>query len=462
MKKVKVGFLPFYLKLYDDVNPNGRLPLIEYMKSLIAGLEQQGLEVVTTDDLCRIKEEFDAAAEKFNASDVDAVITYHVAYSPSLESIDALLSLQAPIVVMDTTPDHCLAQAADHSNRITPNHGIHGVQDMCNLLKRNGRGYQICVGHAKDGVVAETAALCRAAAAAKAFRNARIGSAGGSFAGMGDFKVSDEYYKASIGAEVVYMTPDVAETYLAKVTESEIDAEMASDAEKFTIEVENMDNYRMATKAGLALRKWMDAENMLGCTVNFLTLESCGLPKMPFVECCKVMERGLGYAGEGDVLTAGLVGALRSVHEKTAFTEMFCPDWEQDLILMSHMGESNPNLSQWKPVIHDKPFNYNSTGDTVAMSTCQMAGNVVIANLAPMAEGYALILCPGQTLNLGLEFGVYRQANQGWFKPSKPLKQFLKEYSQAGGTHHSAIVYDASVEELAAFGKMMGFEVVVI
>ena len=234
------------------------------------------------------------------------------------------------------------------------------------------------------------------------------------------------------------------------------------DAQKYNVKVSNQEDYDLATKAGLAVRKWMAEQGLNAVSINFTKVSSAGLPKMPFVECCKVMERGFGYAGEGDVLTAGLVGALRSVHEKTAFTEMFCPDWEQDLILMSHMGESNPNLSQWKPVIHDKPFNYNNTGDTVAMSTCQMAGDVVIANLAPMAEGYALILCPGKTLNLGLEFGVYRQANQGWFKPSKPLSQFLKEYSQAGGTHHSAIVYDVPVDELAAFGKMMGFEVVVV
>ena len=144
MKNVKVGFLPFYLKLYDEVNPNGRYPLIEYMKGLIAQLEQQGLEVVAADDLCRTQDEFGAAAAKFNAADVDAVITYHLTYSPSLESIDALLSLQAPIVVMDTTVHTCLAQAADHSDRIFPNHGIHGVQDMCNLLKRNGKPYYIC------------------------------------------------------------------------------------------------------------------------------------------------------------------------------------------------------------------------------------------------------------------------------------------------------------------------------
>ena len=32
----------------------------------------------------------------------------------------------------------------------------------------------------------------------------------------------------------------------------------------------------------------------------------------------------------------------------------------------------------------------------------------------------------------------------------------------AGGTHHSAMVYDVDVEELKAFGAMMGFDVVVI
>ena len=31
-----------------------------------------------------------------------------------------------------------------------------------------------------------------------------------------------------------------------------------------------------------------------------------------------------------------------------------------------------------------------------------------------------------------------------------------------GGTHHSALVYDVDIEELKAFGKMMGFDVVVI
>ena len=91
-----------------------------------------------------------------------------------------------------------------------------------------------------------------------------------------------------------------------------------------------------------------------------------------------------------------------------------------------------------------------------------VAGDVTIINLAPMNDSFTLIICPGEMLDCGLENGAYKRATQGWFKPAKPLPQFLKEYSLHGGTHHSAMVYDVDIEELKAFGSMMGFDVVVI
>ncbi len=463
MKKIKVGFLPFYIKLYDDaIGPAYRIPMEQYMAMSIQMLESQGIEVVRA-DICRIKPEFDAAAAMFNQADVDAVITMHLAYSPSLESIDALLSLKAPIIVFDSTTHYELVKVAGYEDRIGPNHGIHGVQDMCNLLKRNGRPYYICAGHAlHSNVIAELAGMCRAAAVKKAYSTMKVGSVGGSFEGMGDFRISDERYRNEIGAEVAYMTPEDAVLYLQKVTDAEVEAEIAQDREKYNVEVTFTEEYKLATKAGLAIRKWMQEKALDAVTVNFLTLDICGLPKMPFPECCKVLERGQGYAGEGDTLTAGLVGALFAAYQNTTFTEMFCPDWEQDVILMSHMGESNPNLAQWKPYLRDCEFAYNSCGNTVGLYTCARRGNVTIVNLAPMNDSFNLVLCPGQMLDVGLEFGAYKSATQGWFKPTKPLPQFLKEYSLAGGTHHSAMVYDADLEELKAFGEMMGFNVIVV
>ena len=459
-KNIKVGYLPFYIKLYDDSNPRSRDSGVAYMRKLVGMLEDQGLDIVLPDDICRIKPEFDAAVAKFQAAGVQAVITQHIAYSPSLESIGALLQLDVPIVVFDTTPDYEYFSVAKQFHRVGDNHGIHGVQDMCNLLKRNGRPYYICAGHAEHSdVVQRVAGMCRAAAAAGAFRTMQVGSVGGSFTGMGDFAISDARYKADIGAQVHYMTPEVSAAYLAKVTEEEIDAEIAADRSRFEVVVENEENYRLATKSGLALRKWMQEKQLGAASVNFLTLDICGLPKMPFAECCKIMERGLGYAGEGDVLTAGLVGALHAYYPDTTFTEMFCPDWENDMLMLSHMGESNPTLSQWQPRITDKPFNYNSCGDTVAMYTCFRPGKAAIVNLAPMEDSFTMIVTEGELLP-GQKDNIYIDTNQGWFKPCKPLPQFLEEYSMAGGTHHSAMVYGADVRELIAFGKMMGFQVV--
>jgi L-arabinose isomerase len=50
----------------------------------------------------------------------------------------------------------------------------------------------------------------------------------------------------------------------------------------------------------------------------------------------------------------------------------------------------------------------------------------------------------------------------GWFRPRQPIAEFLQRYSRHGGTHHLALTYDTPVDQLRAFGSMMGWETVVI
>ena len=464
MKKIKVGYLPFYIKLYDDSNAAWREPVVRYMNKLIKMIEDRGFEVVPADEVCRIKEEFDRAAAKFRDDpEICAVITQHLAYSPSLESTEALRSLSVPIIVFDTTPDLELIKYAESEDRIMDNHGIHGVQDMCNLLKRNRIPYELCVGHVDNSpVLDELCGKIRAAYAAKTFRSARIGMVGGEFEGMGDFRVTEEEYEKKIGAVTVKMTDADAKKYLAALSDAEIDAEIEYDKKRYDVRVRNEANYRDSVRAGLAVRKWMEAEKLDGVTVNFLHVDEAGLPKMPFVECCKVMERGLGYAGEGDNLTAGLVASLIRAFPDTTFCEMFCPDWAENVILLSHMGEMNGRLSEWKPTLCDSEFDYNSCGDTVALGGCFRAGDAVLCNLAPTEDGFSLILSEVDIVRRGSRTGAYSAGIQGWMKPGTELREYLKEYSLAGGTHHSAMVYGADAETLAAFGRMMGFKVIKI
>ncbi|MHB1336753.1 MAG: hypothetical protein ACYCXQ_12495 [Candidatus Humimicrobiaceae bacterium] len=47
----------------------------------------------------------------------------------------------------------------------------------------------------------------------------------------------------------------------------------------------------------------------------------------------------------------------------------------------------------------------------------------------------------------------------GWIKPQIPVNDFLAEYSRSGGSHHSAIVYGDTYDELLDFGKILGCKI---
>jgi L-arabinose isomerase len=460
MKKIKVGLLPLYLKLYDDISREQRAPMLECMDSVVSMLETEGLTVVKA-DVCRLKPEFEAAAKMFIDEDIDVLMTYHLAYSPSLESIDAIKSIGVPVIVCDTTLTYNMSERMDPAD-IGPNHGIHGVMDMCNLLKRRGVMYFVEAGHLlHSDVIARCIGLCRAAKAAKSFKTARIGSVGGAFVGMGDFLRTDEDMKNDFGANVINFDFNKDyDRYIKEVTSGDIDDEIAADTQCFAVEVSNIDNYRAQTQMGLVLRKWANENALDSYTVNFLSMQET---KMPFLEISKAMKCGIGYAGEGDVLTAGLVGALMSAYSGVTFTETFCPCWKNNLILMSHMGEMNMNLSETKPVITDKPFPYAGSGDTVAAFGALREGDAVFVNLAPMDNAqYTLIVSPVYMEGIAQEHGLYRYTTEGWMKPPMLLEDFLKAYSQIGGTHQSALVYDADPNEIVAFGEMMAFNVAVL
>ena len=55
-----------------------------------------------------------------------------------------------------------------------------------------------------------------------------------------------------------------------------------------------------------------------------------------------------------------------------------------------------------------------------------------------------------------------REAVRGWFKPAPSVPNFLAEYSRLGGTHHLAVSYTRDTKPIETFGKLMGWDVVVI
>jgi L-arabinose isomerase len=461
MEKVKVGFLPLYLALYDERAKAARPNIEKYRDDLVAALERTGIELVKA-DICRIAPEFKDAVATFEREGVDAIVTVHLAYSPSLECIDALAATKLPILILDTTRDHSFGFDVV-AGGVMPNHGIHGVQDMCNLLRRRGKEYSLFAGHfTESDVVARVADAARAVKAAKCLNGMKVGQVGGSFAGMGDF-LPGEDAMARLGVKTVVCDGNELAALRDSVTEAEIRAEYEKDCAENGAGVFTFEQYAYAERVGLAIRKWIENNDLGAFTMTFLSAGKVGgFDTMPFSESSKAMARGIGYAGEGDVLTAALVGALSKTFENVNFTEMFCPDWKGEALYMSHMGESNLKLLENRKTVI-KPFPYADGPDPTCILGHMVAGKACVFNLLPNAEGwFDVVLCEGEMLQLPDAIENLPTSMNGWFKPKGNLADFLEKYSELGGTHHSALVYGVSAKSLALFAKTLGMKVTVL
>ena len=219
-------------------------------------------------------------------------------------------------------------------------------------------------------------------------------------------------------------------------------------------------------RVGLGLRRLLADGGHDAFSLNFQALDRADRPAntMPFLEISKAMGRGIGYAGEGDVLTAALVGALARAFGEVTFTEAFCADWSGGNLFLSHMGEISPSVAGDRPRVIEKPLPFIG-GHAPAVLTCGVKpGPAVFVNLAPgPADSFSLIVAPVKVLAEDASLDpAMRDTIRAWVRPRCKLTDFLEAYSRAGGTHHSALVLGDRAEAVEAFGRMLGVETRVI
>lgn len=454
-----IGLLPLYLQLYDDALPEMRPRIEAFSVTIRDWLTEAGLEIVAA-PVCRVSAEVREALAGLR--DTAAIITLHLSYSPSLESAELLAAMPQPLILLDTTPLESFDETADHEE-ILYNHGIHGVQDLANLLTRYNKAYRVVAGHWQDARTTERiVGLARAAQAAQAWAQTRVGRIGPPFVGMGDFQVPENDLLDWFGHPVVRAAPDELRAKAEAVTDAQIKAEWTAVQRRFSgSDAIPWGSAVTSLRAGLAVRSWLEANRLSAYSLNFQAIDrNSGLTAVPFLEAGLAMARGIGYAGEGDVLTAALCASVMVIAPHTTFSEMFCPDWRGGRILLSHMGELNPDCAVEPPRLLVMDYPYSDAEDPLIACGALAEGPAVLVNLAPLGDGrLRLILAEVdiERLDDKLEKSI-----RGWMRPRRPLTEFLEAYSVLAGTHHLLIAYGILTESLEAYGEQCGFDVAII
>ncbi|MCX6030873.1 MAG: hypothetical protein NT169_16455 [Chloroflexi bacterium] len=458
--KARVGLLGLMFDLYDA------WPELKPMMAEFAGQLVEELAPFAEADfpgVCNTREQVERAVAGFEADGKDLIIVVLLTYAPSHIALPALLATRLPILIFNTQQ---LAGVGPETLSIdtTKNHGMHGVQDLANVLLRAGRPFHIVTGHYRDPrALAEVKAWCDAARVAKYLRGLRIGLVGYAMEGMGDFGLDETAFLSQVGVEVRRIAMKSLAALAQAAPQAAIAAEMARDRERFQFAAEiTAAEHEASVRLEWALRETLVERGMHGFAAHFLAVGQEGwLDTLPFLAAAKLLAEGYGFGGEGDATSAAAVCMMQALAGQANFTEMFTMDFAGNAILMMHMGEGN-----WRMARPDEPVRVVGTTSSAIMDVrinplllafSLAPGPVTLVSLTTVADGkLKFVVAEGDVLDFPY---IPDQARPHYkFQPGGNLADFLTRFSLEGGSHHQALAYGrwaGTVEKVAA---LLGIE----
>jgi len=410
-------------------------------------------------------EEFAAAVNECEKVACHAIVVWPMAYASSGAVLPAAKQTRLPLIVVSTARDATLPydMTGDH---MLANQAVHGAIDLTNALWRAQCPFHLVVGHdSSEEFRAEINRAVKAALAAHALRHSRVGQLGGFFEGMLDFtydrKLQQErlgFHKVPIAPEELIQAAEAVDTSRIAAIAHELPSEFDIDP-SFTHE-----ELSASISYSCALEHLVEAHSLDAIAMNFLPVLQAGAKSLPFLGASRLMSRGVGYAGEGDVLTASLTTALARLAGEATFTEIYAPDYQRSEVLLAHMGECNIAMANPAMPIRlaARPFPWGNCLRTAVPVFQMKPGIVTLASISERPAGhdckagFQLLVLTGEIIaapdhpNLTNPYTRIRFAND--------LPAFLEAYSRLGGTHHLALVHGEATRDLRALAHLTGMK----
>jgi L-arabinose isomerase len=447
------------LELYDTALPDLKATQTRFAEELIG--QMRSYCEVRFPGVCNARSQVDAAVAHFEANKVDLIVVVHLSYAPSLISLPALHRTSLPVLLYNTQRLLEFSQDSPQS-AMAENHGMHGVQDLANVLMRSGRSFELLTGHYRDtSVQQDLRDLVEAACTVSEIRKARVGVLGHPFDGMGDFGLDTTALLAQIGATVVQIPIGRVAQEAAGAPAAEIEALMADDRRSFSADKElTQEDHARSSRLEWALRRLLAEMRLDGFTMHFGAVADDGrLETVPFLAASKLLADGFGYAGEGDATSVAAVHMMQLLCSQASFTEMFTMDFANNAVMMSHMGEGNWRMARKDQPIRliRKPFPFGACEPPASLCFALQPGPATLVNLVTATEGRLKLIASEVDV---LDFPAIPTLDVPHYKiaPRKPLAEFLDRYSREGGSHHLAIAFGEVAAKVGKVARLLGLE----
>jgi L-arabinose isomerase len=459
--KAKIGVLVMAL-LEDDYNKTGHMrPAATAAAQDIADLLGRFGDVVHA-GLVEEEDQAAAAARLFNAEDVDIIVAMELAYTKGVVPARCLIDTTAPVLVWNAQKIARLGEE-DGFDVVMLNSGMAGIPELTAVLTRTGRDYTMVTSQLDDPVgLSKVEATIQAAAVRRRLRTARIALVGHPFEGMTDLMYDGLSLRQDIGPVVWPLEPEKVAVRFGEIPQDEVDATVASESAKYTVEMEP-DLFERSVRMALALESIVK-EYRFDAFTSFdhvwLTDPRVGI--IPSYGTGRLCEIGIPTSPEGDVNCAVAQLVMQELAGQSTTVENYVIDFENNAVMFSHDGHGNPALA--------------TPGEA------KVKHSIYYSGVYGFGAGFEFAYEPGPITNLALVTVGENQwrfvVSEGEFLPfpprpisapqtlfrhaDLPIDEWCNAWCEAGAPHHMAAAKGHWAEQLVAVARMLGIEVVVV
>ncbi len=462
MLKPKVGLLGLTLEFYERNGPEFREGRERFVREKLAPA-LAGVAEVRFEGACFTREAVEQAVAGFEADGCDAICVVLLSYSPSLISAPALQRTHLPIVVWNTQELYAVDESYGDAELIA-NHGVHGTHDLCNVLNRAGANFHYVTSHLNDDdPVGELDDFFAAAYAAKRLRKARLGLLGYPFPGMGDFGLDTTHLAATLGCAWEALSVADYVNRCASADAGEVARLVGEYAEAYDVPAEITDeDLAAAARAEVALRGMVADNRLDALTYQFLAFgEDPRVETLPFVAMSRLLAEGVGFGGEGDLISAAGTCLLNWLNPPASFSEVFTIDFAGNAVLLSHMGEANVAMHRRDRkcrLVKRQRSLVPIRGSQLALAVTFEPGpaTLMALTLGPDDRSeWRIVYAPEVQIE---DFGPLEHLAVPHSKltPACDVRDFLTRYATAGGPHHLAICFGDATSRLDMLCEILG------
>ena len=456
----KVGVLALTLELYESLAPTLRAEREAWFSGQAVPSLANVADVIF-DKAVFTREDVEAQVAALEAAGADCLLVVLLTYSPSQIALPALQRTSLPIIVWNTQ-ELLNVDGGFTSQAMIDNHGVHGTQDLCNVLGRAGVPFEYVTTHLCDSdAVTALEDFFIAAAAVRKLSNMRIGLLGYPFPGMGDFALDTTHMVATLGCQWKHLTVEEYITRAASADAEETAELVAGYRSAYDVdEAITEDDLAATARSEIALRGVVVEHRLDALTYQFMAFgEDDRTETVPFVAMSRLLAEGIGFGGEGDLIAAAGASLLNSLQTPASFSEAFTIDFGGNALFMSHMGEANVAMARFDRKIRMAARSFPITrtrAGQLELVTCFQPGPATLMALTIREHNRWRIIASRMTIP---DFGPLATFDVPHFKlvpDSGNVRDFLTAYAKCGGPHHNAVCFGDARHRLALTAELIG------